>query len=69
MIIFLNMAFAQCDDKEALKQLIKDAESIRLNPGIEWTRCDYNGKLIDCDKLMELKLNNDPKVDPNVAMP
>lgn len=69
MIIFLNMAFAQCEAKSTLKQLIKDAKAMQANPGVEWTRCDYNGKLIDCDKLVELKLKRDPKVDPNVAMP
>lgn len=69
MIIFLNIAFAQCEAKDTLKQLIKDAKTMKEHPGVEWTRCDYNGKLIDCDKLLKLKLKRDSKVDPNVAMP
>ena len=58
-----------CPEDANVKNL-RELASYLSQPSKPFTRCDFNGKMVDCDEYLKLKNELvDSSIDPNLRMP
>ncbi len=58
-----------CTENSNTKNL-RELASYLTEPSKPFTRCDFNGKMVDCEEYVKLKEQEvDKNIDPNLRMP